>query len=98
MIPLETIEATALDLMSKAAIEIPDDYLEGVRRAAATEPGLREALERGAGAGHDRRRRARAVEPGRITLVLVAAVLDTGGDLDSDDHAFVLGTRLQIDF
>ena len=39
MISLDTIHRTALTLMSKAAIEIPDDYLDGLRRAAAAEDG-----------------------------------------------------------
>ena len=37
MIPIETIATTAHGLMEKAAIEIPDDYLEGLKRAAAAE-------------------------------------------------------------
>lgn len=39
MIPLDLIQRTAEDLMAKAAIEIPDDYLDGLKRAAATEEG-----------------------------------------------------------
>jgi L(+)-tartrate dehydratase alpha subunit len=38
-IPLHLIQRTAEELMAKAAIEIPDDYLEGLKRAAATEDG-----------------------------------------------------------
>lgn len=38
-IPLDLIQRTAEDLMAKAAIEIPDDYLEGLKRAASTEDG-----------------------------------------------------------
>lgn len=37
MIPIHSIESTAESLMHKAAIEIPDDYLAGVRRAAKAE-------------------------------------------------------------
>jgi hypothetical protein len=34
-----------------------------------------------------------------VSNTVVAQVQkDTGGDVDNDDHAFVLGTRLQIDF
>ena len=40
MIPIDTIQATARTLMEKAAIEIPEDYLEGIKRAAATELSL----------------------------------------------------------
>ena len=39
MIKLATIERTAETLMAKAAIEIPDDYLAGLRRCADTERG-----------------------------------------------------------
>ena len=39
MIPLDAIEATANTLMAKAAIEIPDDYLAGLRAAADSEDG-----------------------------------------------------------
>src|SRR6476660_10215936 len=39
MIPLTTLERTAYELMAKAAIEIPDDYLDGLRRCANTEKG-----------------------------------------------------------
>ena len=39
MIPLSAIRSTAADLMAKAAIEIPEDYLEGLKAAAATEDG-----------------------------------------------------------
>lgn len=38
-IPLSLIQKTAEDLMAKAAIEIPEDYLDGLKRAAATEDG-----------------------------------------------------------
>jgi len=43
MIPLSSIQRTAEELMAKAAIEIPEDYLEGLRRAAPT---LRRAIYR----------------------------------------------------
>src|SRR6202790_3595951 len=39
MIPLSIIQETAETLMAKAAIEIPDDYLAGLRRCANTERG-----------------------------------------------------------
>lgn len=39
MIPIETIHATARQLMDKAAIEIPDDYLTGLRKCAESEEG-----------------------------------------------------------
>src|SRR3979411_403359 len=39
MIPLSSIQRTAEDLMAKAAIEIPEDYLGGLRRCADTEKG-----------------------------------------------------------
>ncbi len=39
MIPIERVESTAERLMEKAAIEIPDDYLAGLKQAAAAEDG-----------------------------------------------------------
>ena len=39
MISLSSIQRTAEDLMAKAAIEIPDDYLTGLRQCADTEKG-----------------------------------------------------------
>jgi L(+)-tartrate dehydratase alpha subunit len=39
MIPISALERTANELMVKAAIEIPDDYLAGLRRCADTEKG-----------------------------------------------------------
>src|SRR6266699_5880450 len=39
MIPVSALERTANELMAKAAIEIPDDYLAGLRRCADTEKG-----------------------------------------------------------
>src|ERR1700750_1261043 len=39
MIPLASIQRTAEELMAKAAIEIPDDYLAGWRKCADTEKG-----------------------------------------------------------
>lgn len=39
MIPISTVEAAAYDAMCKAAIEIPDDYLTGLKALVATEKG-----------------------------------------------------------
>ena len=39
MISFELIQQTAETLMDKAAVEIPDDYLEGLKEAAKTEDG-----------------------------------------------------------
>ena len=39
MIEFATLQRTAEELMAKAAIEIPEDYLDGLKRAAATEEG-----------------------------------------------------------
>ena len=39
MIPIASLQKTAEQLMAKAAIEIPDDYLGGLRRCANTEKG-----------------------------------------------------------
>lgn len=39
MIPIDIIQKTAESLMDKAAIEIPDDYLSGLKQAASTEDG-----------------------------------------------------------
>jgi L(+)-tartrate dehydratase alpha subunit len=61
MIPLSSLQRTAEELMAKAAIEIPDDYLAGLRRAADAEKGdlsafvLRAMLENYEAAKHDRR-------------------------------------------
>ena len=61
MIPLDAIQSSAAKLMEKAAIEIPDDYLEGVRAAADAEHGglscfvLRTMLENYDVAKQDRR-------------------------------------------
>ena len=61
MIPIDTIQATARTLMEKAAIEIPEDYLEGIKRAADTENGdlssfvLQAMLENYEAAKEDRR-------------------------------------------
>jgi len=61
MIPLSALESTAEDLMAKAAIEIPDDYLAGVRKAADSESGelsafvLRAMLDNYEAAKEDRR-------------------------------------------
>ena len=39
MIAIKTLEKAALALMEKAAIEIPDDYLSGLKQAASVEDG-----------------------------------------------------------
>src|SRR6266545_677150 len=39
MIYISSLQRTAEELMAKAAIEIPDDYLAGLRRCADTEKG-----------------------------------------------------------
>lgn len=61
MIPIDTIQRAAEDLMAKAAIEIPDDYLAGIEGMANTEEGdlsafvLRAMLDNYAVAKEDRR-------------------------------------------
>ncbi|MEO1776751.1 MAG: fumarate hydratase [Pseudomonadota bacterium] len=61
MIPIDLIERTAETLMDKAAIEIPEDYHEGLKGAAATEDGelatfvLKAMLENYEAAKEDRR-------------------------------------------
>ena len=61
MILLSSLQRTAEELMAKAAIEIPDDYLAGLRRAADTEKGdlsafvIKAMLENYEAAKHDRR-------------------------------------------
>lgn len=61
MISIEKIEETALTLMDKAAIEIPQDYLDGLKAAASTEDGdlssfvLQAMLENYEAAKEDRR-------------------------------------------
>ena len=39
MIPISALQSTAEDLMAKAAIEIPEDYLDGLRGLANVESG-----------------------------------------------------------
>jgi L(+)-tartrate dehydratase alpha subunit len=61
MIPIALIQKTAETLMDKAAIEIPEDYLEGLKHASATEDGdlssfvLKAMLENYEAAKEDRR-------------------------------------------
>ncbi len=61
MIPLHRIQTVAEDLMAKAAIEIPQDYLDGLKAAAASEEGdlasfvLQAMLENYEAAKEDRR-------------------------------------------
>jgi len=61
MIPIDTIKVTAETLMEKAAIEIPNDYLAGLKTAAAAEDGdlssfvLQAMLENHEAAKEDRR-------------------------------------------
>ena len=61
MISIDLIRSTAEDLMAKAAIEIPQDYLEGLEAAAKTEDGdlssfvLKAMLENYEAAKEDRR-------------------------------------------
>jgi len=61
MIPIDAIQKTAEILMAKAAIEIPDDYLSGLKAAADVEDGdlssfvLQAMLENYEAAKEDRR-------------------------------------------
>ena len=61
MIPIDLIQSTAETLMDKAAIEIPQDYLDGLKAAAAVEDGdlssfvLQAMLENYKAAKEDRR-------------------------------------------
>ncbi len=61
MIPINLIQSTAESLMDKAAIEIPEDYLSGLKAAAETEDGdlssfvLKAMLENYEAAKEDRR-------------------------------------------
>ncbi|MGI9435772.1 MAG: fumarate hydratase [Geminicoccaceae bacterium] len=61
MIPIDLIQSTAETLMDKAAIEIPEDYLQGLEAAAAVEDGdlssfvLQAMLENYQAAKEDRR-------------------------------------------
>src|ERR1700724_2275632 len=61
MISISSVQRTAEELMAKAAIEIPDDYLAGLRRAADTEKGdlsafvIKAMLENYEAAKEDRR-------------------------------------------
>ena len=61
MISIDLIEKTAISLMDKAAIEIPDDYLDGLKAAAEVEDGdlssfvLQAMLENYEAAKEDRR-------------------------------------------
>ena len=61
MIPIDLIETTAFELMCRAAIEIPDDYLAGIKAMADTETGdlgsfvLQTMIENWQAAKEDRR-------------------------------------------
>ena len=61
MIPIDIVHSTAMSLMEKAAIEIPEDYLEGIKAAAEVEDGdlssfvLQSMLENYEAAKEDRR-------------------------------------------
>src|SRR6476646_8101144 len=61
MIPITPLQTTAEALMAKAAIEIPEDYLAGLRRCADTETGelsafvIKAMLENYEAAKQDRR-------------------------------------------
>ena len=61
MIPIEAIEEAALEIMRRAAIEIPEDYRAGIRAMAAAEEGdlsrfvLESMLENWEAAEQDRR-------------------------------------------
>ena len=61
MIPLSLIKTTADELMARAAIEIPEDYLAGLEQAADTEQGdlsafvIRAMLDNYKAAKEDRR-------------------------------------------
>ena len=61
MIPIDAIHSAAMTLMDKAAIEIPDDYLQGLQTAAELEDGdlssfvLQAMLENYEAAKEDRR-------------------------------------------
>lgn len=61
MIPIASIQATAEELMAKAAIEIPRDYLDGLEKLADTETGelsafvIRAMLDNYKAAEEDRR-------------------------------------------
>ena len=61
MIPISSVQTAANDLMAKAAIEIPDDYVEGLRKMADTESGdlsafvIRAMLDNYEAAKEDRR-------------------------------------------
>ena len=71
MINIELIQKTAESLMAKAAIEIPDDYLTGLQKAANDEDGdlssfvLEAMLENYVAAKEDRR-----------AMCVILAVLD----------------------
>src|SRR6266704_3445308 len=61
MISISSVQRTAEELMAKAAIEIPDDYLAGLRKCADTEKGdlsafvIKAMLENYEAAKEDRR-------------------------------------------
>ena len=61
MIPINAVHSTAVTLMDKAAIEIPDDYLQGLQKTADLEDGdlssfvLQAMLENYEAAKQDRR-------------------------------------------
>src|SRR5437870_12636395 len=61
MIAISALERTATELMARAAIEIPEDYLAGLRKCADTEKGdlsafvIKAKLENYEAAKEDRR-------------------------------------------
>ena len=81
MIPLDLIKSTADALMEKVAIEIPQDYLDGLKAAARTEDGdlssfvLKAMLDNYEAAKEDRCAPIACIRfGGRITTTMSASV------------------------
>ena len=93
MIPIDTIQATARTLMEKAAIEIPEDYLEGIKRAADTENGdlssfvLQAMLENYEAAKEDRRAMCGDTGTPRWYVKMGNEAQVEGGQLDAGAQA-----------
>ena len=84
MIAINLVQSTAETLMRKASIEIPDDYLTGLKAAAAAEDGDLGVLHAGDGALHGARQQ-HAVHHGRLH--------DVAPDELDDAHAVGLHLR-----
>ena len=76
MISISSVQRIAEELMAKAAIEIPDDYLAGLRKCADTEkgdPALNNKLE-------DICRKSAELVRDELKQVRISDLMGKGGD------------------